>query len=107
MATSVPELKQTFKPMNNLNLITYAITYEENLYYSLIKQPTMRDATDWLKKISHTARPISRHYQHPGSDARVIIMECLCSFLRLHFAGKLVVAKCRLFSQDNSVKVPI
>lgn len=34
-------------------------------------------------------------------------MECLCSLLRRHFAWKLVVAKCRLFSQDNSVKVPI
>ena len=34
-------------------------------------------------------------------------MDCLCSFLRRHFAGKLVVAKCRLFSQDKRVKVPI
>ena len=45
MATSVPELKQTFKPMNNLNWITYAITYEESLYYSLIKQPILQCAT--------------------------------------------------------------
>ena len=30
MATSVPELKQTLKPLNNFNWITYAITYEES-----------------------------------------------------------------------------
>ena len=66
----------------------------------------MRDATDWLKKISHAAWPISRHYQHPGSDVSSLWNVC-ARFSDVIFAGKLVVLKCRLFSQDKSVKVPI
>ena len=46
--------------------------------------PDLGSASDWLKQISHRARPIR-------STTQITSMEYLCSFLRHQFVGKPVV----------------
>ena len=59
--------------------------------------PDLGRAPDWLKQISHAARPIRS--PTPSGWWRVISMEFLRSFLRRHFAGKPVVASRNIGSE--------
>ena len=72
---------------------------------SLRKQPTFGKATTgfpakWRLRNEHrNSILMTRHYPDLGSDTSSVWNFCACFSLRRHLVGKLVVAKCQLFSQ--------
>ena len=63
--------------------------------------PDLGSASDWLKQISHAARPYQKHYPDLGVTHHqygISVIVSRTSFVRETIGG---VAKCRLFSQAS------